>query len=93
MCLKLIEKNVPEGIRVKVHHYHSGNSSNHSRHGKAYMTSAWFLDNEDRVVGQGKAYCSRQDPPRRSTGREVAVGRAFKDYMRTNFPTSTTQIN
>lgn len=89
MCLKLIEKNVPTGIRVKVHHYHCGNSSNHARHGKEYMTSAWLLNSEDVVVGRGKAYCSRQDNPCRATGRQVAIGRALKDYMVNSIPPET----
>lgn len=90
MCLKLIEKSIPTGLRIKVNHFHNGNSSNRFRHGKEYMTNALLLNKTDEIVGEGKAYCSHKDSPRRATGRQVAIGRALKDYLVNSIPPEAT---
>lgn len=82
MCIKYVESNIPEGFELHVHHYHSGNSSRRFRHGKEYMTEAWITRQDDNVpLATGIAYCCKNDNPRRSVGRAVAVGRAMEHLI------------
>ncbi len=75
-----IENKLPSQYRVKVVHLHRGNSSRQQRHGHCYRTIAKILRRSNgMVVGIGEARCSNRDKPCRSTGRQVAVGRAMKD--------------
>lgn len=77
---RYIETNLPPDLRVKVVHLHRGNSSRSERHGHCYRTIAKIIRRSNgMVVGLGEARCSHRDRPSRSTGRQVAVGRAMKD--------------
>lgn len=79
--IKLIESNIPQEINVRVTHLHPGNSSRKKRRGSQYMTIAKLVGPTGDVVAEGIAQCSRGDAPRRSIGRAVAIGRAYKDYL------------
>ena len=81
MCIKYVEANIPEGYQLHVHHYHQGNSSRRFRQGKEYMTEAWITDQHEATVASGVSYCSSKDNPRRSIGRQIAVGRALQHFI------------
>jgi len=78
---KLVESNIPESLRLNVVHLHNGNSSRNQRKGHSFVTLVKLMDRStDTVIAEGKAYCSDGDSPRRSIGRQVAIGRALKAY-------------
>lgn len=79
--LHFTEKHIPSELQVKVRHFHPGNSSNTKRHGKVYRTIAKLIDRESGAeLAKGEAKCCDTDSPRRRVGREVAIGRALKNY-------------
>ena len=73
--------NLPAGYKIKRIHLHPGNTSKSKRHGHKYVTISTILDECDNVVGKGTARCSRGDAPSRRLGREIADGRAYKQYL------------
>ncbi len=87
MCKKLIknskkltENNIPETVRIEVHHFHPHNSSRKARKGHTYMTMAKLYDRKShKLMGHGEAHCSSKEAPRRNIGRMVAVGRAMRE--------------
>ena len=82
MSIKLLETNLPNTLKAHVTHLHSGNSSKRQRHGKAYRTIAKLIDiKTQNIVSVGEALCNEHDVPSRKLGRQIAVGRAFKDYL------------
>lgn len=79
--IKLVENNVPQELTVKVSHLHSGNSSRRQRRGSKYMTIAKLVGPTGDVVAEGFAQCRSTDAPSRQVGRQVAIGRAYKEYL------------
>lgn len=81
MTKKYIESKLDTSkYRLRVVHLHSGNSTRKERHGHKYMTIAIISDKSTgEIFSKGVAQCSKMDPPRRSVGRQVAVGRALAD--------------
>lgn len=78
---KLTEQSIPEELQVHVVHLHEGNSTRRQRKGRKYATLAKLIGPTGDVVSEGVAYCSTNDSPRRDIGRQVAVGRAYKQYL------------
>jgi len=72
--------NLPHGFRLRVSHLHAGNSSKRQRHGKDFRTIAEIVNESDEVFAGATAECSEKDSPRRQVGRQVAVGRALKNF-------------
>lgn len=74
--MKYIEKNVPESLRVEVHH------NRLPTHPKARYETVCIL--RDRRTGEmlarATSRCSLKDQPSRKVGRAIAVGRALKQY-------------
>ena len=70
---------IPENIHVQLSHLHSGNSSRKARKGKDYVTVVKFLD-DDVIVAKATAQCNKKDAPSRKRGRDIAIGRALKEY-------------
>lgn len=77
--MKLVENNIPNGYRARVVHLHPNNSTPEQRQGHTYVTVCELQNADREVVGTGKSCCSSKDSPRRSVGRQVAIGRAMKD--------------
>ena len=71
--------NIPNNIHVQLSHLHKGNSSRKARHGKDYVTVVKFLDDET-IVAKATAQCNHLDAPSRKRGRDIAIGRALKQY-------------
>ena len=71
--------NIPENIHVQLSHLHKGNSSRRRRRGKDYVTVVKFLD-DDVIVAKATAQCNHLDIPNRKRGRDIAIGRAKKQY-------------
>ena len=79
--IKCIEQNIPQELSVRVTHLHSGNSNRRQRRGAKYLTIAKLVGPTGDVVAEGIAQCRDTDVPNRQTGRAVAVGRAYKEYL------------
>jgi len=82
MKTKYTEDMLPQGHRVRVKHFHNGNSSEEFRDHKPYVTLASVLDTNQVPVGFGVSACSKRDTPNRKLGRQIAIGRAVKDFMK-----------
>lgn len=80
--MKYIESNIPESLRVHVHHYHHGNQVDLSNGGARYVTHAWLEDLHGRMVGEAIAVAHGRSlaRQRRPVRRQMAVGRAFKQW-------------
>lgn len=71
--MKMIEKNLPEGMKVRVHHQHLDN-------GRLDNTVAVVYDADSgEELGFGRALVNhrKEKSPSRKIGRAVAVGRAM----------------
>ena len=86
MTTKYIEQNVPSDLVLQVQYFHDGNSTKGMRRktfrqSTDYATVAMLIDPQSRrVVARGSACCSKKDQPNRQVGRQVAVGRALRNY-------------
>ena len=83
--MKLIEKNIPEGMKVRVYHQHTA-------HGKLDATVAVLFDvDTNATVGVGRALVNhrKEKSPSRRMGRAMAVGRAMADAFRKKLPVPT----
>jgi hypothetical protein len=80
--MKYIESNIPEELMVRVTHYHHGNQVDLSNGGAKYVTHAVLLDNAGHRVGQAIAVAHGRTSARcaRNVRRQMAVGRAFKQW-------------
>lgn len=78
--IKLTESNIPQEIMVRVVHLHEGNSTRKQRKGRKYATVCRLVGPTGDVISEGYAFCSNNDAPRRDIGRQVAIGRAMKEY-------------
>lgn len=80
--MKYIESNIPDTLRVHVHHYHHGNQVDLANGGARYVTHAWLEDGTGRMVADaiavGHGRCTARS--RRPIRRQMAVGRAFKRW-------------
>ena len=75
-------KTINTNWKIMVRHHHKYNSSNRKRHGYKYFTEAWIFDRSSgKLLGYGTAKCSHKDTPCRKVGRQIAVGRAFENYV------------
>lgn len=90
--LKLTEDNTPKGYHWSIRHYHDGNSAPHYRRniaqtcisstatGAKYLTVARLKNSNNEVVAIGAASPCSRDTIDRNVGREVAIGRALKEF-------------
>jgi hypothetical protein len=81
--MKYIESNIPDTLRVRVHHYHHGNQVDLSNGGARYVTHASILDEHGHSVGEAIAVAHGRTAARcqRPIRRQMAVGRAFKAWF------------
>ena len=82
---KYTEKNIPDGLFVKVRHYNERNSDSLNKLGIKWYTEAYLCERgEDKhsytALSCGLSSCSLKDNPSRKIGRAIAVGRALKNY-------------
>lgn len=81
----LTEANLPAHLRAHVVYLHPFKCSKNKlkkagRTKTEYVTIAKLLNDDDDVVAEGRAACSREDKPNRRVGRAIAIGRAMKEY-------------
>ena len=85
--LKYNEKNIPEGMFIKVIHLHTGNTSKNQMkklgktNAKFITIARLYMNGIMFSVGEGIAACSKKDSPSRRIGRSIAIGRALKGYL------------
>lgn len=75
--MKMIERNLPSTMRVKVFHQHTA-------HGKLDCTVAVVYDKDSgEKLGIGRALVNhrKEKTPSRKVGRQVAVGRAMRQAV------------
>lgn len=70
---KYTEANMPLGMKAEVRYLK----------GSRWVTSCHLVDTAtDKVVSHGTAICSARDKPVRKIGRAMAIGRALKQFAR-----------
>lgn len=68
-------ENLPAGLKLKWRHHRTGGRSQ-------WVTTAVIVEESTGLpVSAGAAVCARQDQPSRRIGREIACGRALKNYF------------
>lgn len=78
--MKMLERNIPETMKVKVFHQHTD-------HGKLDCTVAVVYDKDSgEKLGIGRALVNhrKEKTPSRKIGRQVAVGRAMRQALGRN---------
>lgn len=71
---------VPDGLKLRIHHLHPHNSTNHDRKGGKYRTIAQLVDSDKSIVVEADAVCGKRDVPSRERGRQIAIGRCLTNY-------------
>lgn len=90
--MRYTENNIPDDLKVHIRHLHKGNSTDEERTRTydysdsevifmvhPYITQARLLK-KDEVVSRAEAACGQFDSPNRKIGRQIAIGRALKQY-------------
>ncbi len=92
---KVVTKNVPDGLTLRLRYYHQDNSTQTTRdsianhytnqvvHGVKYIAIARLWRDEE-CVSVGHAICCSRDVPRKDIARAIAVGRAVRNYQCTS---------
>lgn len=67
--------------KIVFSHFHDGNDKDHALRGTAvYATQCRIVDlDTGKVITDEWAFCNPKDPPSRAIGREVTLGRIWKN--------------